>query len=376
MEVKKHMKILVTFLTYGENIFGGIEKSIYNFINGLLKNNVQVVVYTGKLVKGNESTDLKHKTYYSDFLIDTFNAENIDTEILHNYASEKANIEAELLTIIERENPDYILAVDHIAGIIPHIDIFSKTSIPIGIVIHMLLTPAILGNVLSYPFVNLFCASPYIQEELSKTFKDKTFQLLPNCIDDGLIKLTKVEKIKPINIFCNARMAKGKGVDKLIIAFQDISKKYPESKLFLCGGDFHFFKKENFENEIDNFKNDIDKGKIVIFENIPWAEMPKVILEMDFVILPTEMETFGLAALEVLAIGIPLLTTKVGNLKWLLEDYPIHLENNTPVEITQKTIQLFDYNNYDDMIRTGKKIADKYLDINIAKNFIDIVIQK
>lgn len=365
------MKILITFLTYGENIFGGIEKSISNFIDGLNKNGAQVVVYTGRYAT---EIDANEKIYYSDFLIDSFSSKNIDEEIFLNYETEYFNIEKELLNIISCEKPDYILAVDHIAGILPHIDIFSKITVPIGIVFHMLANDEAIKKVLSKPFEHFFCVSEYVRENLSLKYKDKNFLLLPNCVPSELIDIdAKKSNSSEYKIFCNARMAKGKGVEKLIEAFKLVSKEYENCKLYLCGGDFHFIDKEDFSLTINEYNKTCSEDKIIVFDNIPRHKIPEILSKMDLVVLPTEMETFGLAALEVLTIGIPLLCTHSGNLRYLLEEYPVFLKNNEVNEIVAKIKKIIHINQdtHQHLICTGKQIAKKYLDNYVAREFLN-----
>lgn len=43
------MRILITFLTYGENIFGGIEHSLFNLVYGLINNGHEVSIYTSRM---------------------------------------------------------------------------------------------------------------------------------------------------------------------------------------------------------------------------------------------------------------------------------------------------------------------------------------
>lgn len=148
------MKILFTFLTYGKDIFGGVEKSIYNLIEGLNEINTDVVVFTGKKYEKNKPK--YHKVYYSDYLIQNFDTNQVNNQILENYSTFNKQIHDELINIINIENPDYILAIDHIWGIIPYVDIFSKVKCPIGIVFHMLHESDLIKKMFDYPFDHFF----------------------------------------------------------------------------------------------------------------------------------------------------------------------------------------------------------------------------
>lgn len=367
------MKILFTFLTYGVNTFGGVEKSIYNLIQGLYKMKVEAVVYTGKMCKKNDTTN--HKIYYSDFLLEHFDVSKINEDIVENYTTYNSEIKQELLDIIDIEKPDYILAIDHIWGIIPYVDIFNETTCPIGIVFHMLHEENLIRKTLEFPFSHIFCVSKYVESGIRKfDTKNNDFILLPNCITEDFYKKNKGGRQK--NIFCNARMAEGKGVECLVDAFTKILDVYPHCKLYLCNGKFHFMEKIDIKTQIEKINNSLEEEKIVLLPNLEWASISEVLHHMDIVVLPTEMETFGLGALETIASRIPLITTPVGNLPDLLEDSAFFIDELSSEKIIEEIITVFTEEEIvANKTERGYQIAEKYLDANVAADFVSHIIQ-
>lgn len=364
-------KILITFLTYGINVFGGVEKSIYNLIQGLQKIDVNTVVFTGNLYKG--SNIANHRIYYSDYLINNFEVEDINNAIMQNYNENHSKIRAELLKVIQFEKPDYILAVDHIWGIIPHINIFHDISYPIGIVFHMLHDKSIISKVFDFPFKHIFSISNYVKNGLKEFNKqNRDIYLLPNCISEDFFAEKHNNTYK--KLFCNARIAEGKGVQFLIAAFLEILDKYPQCELYLCNGEFHFMKKVKFSDQISEINRNLNCQKIIMLPNIKWDNISKILQSMDMVILPTEMETFGLGALETIASGVPLITTRVGNLPDLLRDSAFYINSISKHDICNAIFNVFNQQNLaDEKVKIGYQIAQKYLDSKIAFDFVEVL---
>lgn len=367
------MKILFTFLTYGKDIFGGVEKSIYNLIEGLIKINTDAVIFTGKKYEKNKPKC--HKVYYSDYLIQDFDTNQVNKQILENYSTYNKQIHDELINIINIENPDYILAIDHIWGIIPYVDIFSKIKCPIGIVFHMLHESDLISKMFDYPFDHFFCVSNFVREKVMKlNFNEKEVVILPNSISNDFF-INNNNKLGKSNIFCNARISYGKGTKYLIEAFKSILIKYPECRLYLCNGDFHFMKKFDFSDEISRINSSFEEDKIILLPNLSWDTISKVLQNMDLVVLPTEMETFGLGALETIASRIPLITTKNGNLSDLLKDSAYFIENITSKEIFDAIDSILSEKaSMERKIEEGYQIAKEYTNTKVASDFVKYII--
>ncbi len=374
------MKIMMTFLTFGKNIFGGIENSIYNLALGLMDNGNEVIIYTGRFGKDKNIIN-GIKIYYSNYLKDNFDEpiEQIDSNIMRNYHENKLEIETELLSIIENEKPDYILSVDILWGIISFTDIFSKIKCPTGLIYHMAYDVDLIKRSLGSPFNHFFFVSEYLHNKISKMvdgFDKKKIYILPNSVRTEMLKPIKERRAnKNEIIFCNSRLAPGKGIENLVEAFARVSKLRPQSMLLLCGGDFHFGSNKKVIESVKNIsrKYEIEK-RIKFLPVLEWNDIPEYLHKADIVVLPTKDETFGIAALEALAAGIPLIASRVGNLPDLVKDASILLEYGDIDGLAKSIIQvLSDQELRVKMINKGLKIAGEYDYKAVAKKFVKII---
>jgi len=372
----------MTFLTFGKNIFGGIENSIYNLALGLISNGNEVIIYTGRLGKGNNIID-GIRIYYSNYLKDNFDEspEFIDSNIIRNYHENKLEIEAELLLILENEKPDYILSIDGLWGIIAFMDIFKEIKCQTGLVYHMAYDAELIKRSLKSPFNHFFFVSRYLYKKINKIvdgFDKKETYILPNSIRTEMIRLKKENyenKNKKEIIFCNSRIAPGKGIENLVQAFAKVSELRPQSMLILCGGNFHF---GNNKKVIKSLKNIIRKygieKRIKFLPILEWNDIPEYLRKAKLVVLPTKDETFGIAALESLASGTPLISSYVGNLPDLVKDAGILLEYGDIHGLVKSIIQvLSDKELRVKMINKGLMIVYEYDYKIVANNFIKII---
>lgn len=312
------MKILITFLGYGENVFAGMERSIYTLTNGLVEEGHHVVIYTSNMhpvVKNN-----KYKVVYDDNLINSIDPTIgcVDDQIKTNYENNRDLIKKYLLKTIKEENPDYILVQDHLWGIIPHIDIFNEINCKIGLLFHMTHNPDLIQKMFSYNFDNYFCVSEFVKKEILKLCNPKQkLMLLPNCITKDFI--TKGSKILEVNNFmCNARISKEKGVSDLLKIWKEFLKIYPNKKLYLTSGEFRFLIKDEISKDIEEI-NELYPNSILILDNLRWDEIVNEVKSKDCILVPSKNESFGLAALEGMAMGKYVVSTSAGNLKYLFK---------------------------------------------------------
>lgn len=370
----------MTFLTFGKDIFGGIENSIYSLAQGLIGTSNEIIIYTGGLNKGAQTID-GIKIYYSSYLKDVFNEpiEDIDLNILKNYKENKLQIETELELILKIENPDYILSIDGLWGIISFLDIFEKIKCPSGIVYHMAYNQDLINVSSNRPFDHFFFVSEYLYKKIDNMIggfdKEKVY-ILPNSVQTERFRLKEEkEKIKSDIIFCNSRLGPEKGIEYLIEAFIKVSKICSQALLVLCGGDFHFGSNIEIIENVRSLsrKHDIEE-RIIILPALPWSAVPRYLNDASVVVLPTRDETFGIAALESLASGTPLIASSVGNLPDLIKDAGILVKDGNVDGFAESIIKvLSDSDLRERMIKKGFEIAGSYDCEVVAGNLLRII---
>lgn len=126
-----------------------------------------------------------------------------------------------------------------------------------------------------------------------------------------------------------------KGIDKLLSALVRMSIR-DRVRLLIVGGD------DNSRHEIDRLKElsrDLDIQERVTFLGlIKQAELPVYYNAADLCVVPSYYESFGLVALESLACGTPVVTTRVGGAESIIRqgDMGYVVDSNNPDQLAQK----------------------------------------
>ncbi len=114
-------------------------------------------------------------------------------------------------------------------------------------------------------------------------------------------------------ILCVGRLVPQKGIEYFIRAIPSIAKRYPEAKFIIVG---EGWSRDILEAEAQSSGH----GKKIRFTG--FASDQEVIYLMtsaDVLVVPTVYEPFGIVALEGMATGVPVVTSKVGGLSEVIE---------------------------------------------------------
>lgn len=93
-------------------------------------------------------------------------------------------------------------------------------------------------------------------------------------------------------------------------------------------------------------------------------DVPALLKTADIVVQSSHWEGFGLAAVEGMAAGKPLIASDVAGLRDIVKDYGLLFEQGNAKELVSKILQLQDNNFYDDI---AKKCAQRAGDFHILK---------
>ncbi len=128
----------------------------------------------------------------------------------------------------------------------------------------------------------------------------------------------------------SGRISVDKGCGELLRAFLDISKNYPDAKLFVVGP---------FEEDCGIEKSLIDLAKscknIIFTGSVPNNKMFEYYSVMDVLVHPTYREGFGMVIQEAGALGIPAITTKIPGASEVMENgvSSVHVEPKNSAEL-------------------------------------------
>jgi glycosyltransferase involved in cell wall biosynthesis len=191
--------------------------------------------------------------------------------------------------------------------------------------------------------------------------------VIPNGIDNSIenITISSISNIiKHPAILYIGRFEKIKGVDLLIKAIPEIKRNIPGVHVYLAGNG----SKKNMMKKLARRLN-IDNC-IIYLGYITGQEKYTCIKAADLILVPSYYESFGLALLEAMACGKPVVATRVGNIPYLVEDgisgYLVEPGNYR--ELATRSIEILSNNTLGEkMGMSGKMKAQGYTWDNVAK---------
>ena len=159
----------------------------------------------------------------------------------------------------------------------------------------------------------IIAISEFIKNKLSKLNISKNkIKILPNIINTHFfLKKLQNRKNKIPKILYIGALTKSKGVLVLLESLKTIKEPY---KCNLYGNGI-------LEEELKRFikENDL-QTKIKVHKKVPFKTIPKIIADHDIVVFPSLIpEGFGRVAIEAMAAKKPLVGTKSGAIKYLIQ---------------------------------------------------------
>lgn len=186
--------------------------------------------------------------------------------------------------------------------------------------------------------------SEYLKKDTYEHFKvTKDIRVIPNFIDLDRFKKQKKEHFK--TAICpndeallvhTSNFRKVKRVDDVVRVFNNVRKTIP-AKLLLVGDGPERKRIENLCRELETCDDIRFLGKL--------DQVEEVLSVSDLFIMPSESESFGLAALEAMACEVPVISTNTGGLPEL--------------NINGKTGFMSNIGDVEDMTRNALTILDR-----------------
>ena len=153
----------------------------------------------------------------------------------------------------------------------------------------------------------VLAVSPGLREHIRPYCTNKDIQVVPNMVSDrffeGGLRRDPGETFGFISV---GGMLYKKGFDILLEAFDAVHKRYPNTRLTVCGGED---KEQNYPELVKRY----DLGDAFRFTGrISREECAQYMHENQIFVLPSRAETFGVVYIEAMACGLPIIQTKIG----------------------------------------------------------------
>ena len=137
--------------------------------------------------------------------------------------------------------------------------------------------------------------------------------VVPGGIDPSWFEVERTPSEKPELIFWG-RMEDEKGIPELLDALAIVVKKNPAVKLTLIGEG----------HRLDDYKQRVRKLGLIPKVVMPgWRSMKEIqtlVAKAHVAVLPSRVESFGLAVAEALGAGVPVIATNAGALPEIVQD--------------------------------------------------------
>lgn len=138
---------------------------------------------------------------------------------------------------------------------------------------------------------------------LEEGVDDKKITIIPMSVD--LKRFTHARHVRDgtVRILCVARLVKEKGIGELVAAFRKLREKYSNLELTLVGD--------------GPLKNYFSRVQGLTIKRVPYHQIHEVYQDADLFCLPSRttphwQEQYGMALVEAMACGLPIVTTKTG----------------------------------------------------------------
>lgn len=200
--------------------------------------------------------------------------------------------------------------------------------------------------------------------------EERPFNVIHNGVD--LADFPTIEKQrtdKPTVLFCG-RISKQKGIE----AFMDAASISTDFDFVVMGQLTAIDPKDAATHPYSIRLRELEsQGRITWLGHIEGPERFQKFAAADYVVMPSILEPFGIVALEALAAGIPLVTTRVDGMQEFLDDSNSHWCGGTGADIVAKLKEL-ERNPFlrDSVIGPGKLIAKDFTWEGAAQKTLEV----
>jgi D-inositol-3-phosphate glycosyltransferase len=159
-----------------------------------------------------------------------------------------------------------------------------------------------------------------------------------------------------------------KGVDTMLRAVALIQERYPEAVTSTClaivGGDPWTEDPDDEMARLQTLRHELDIHDLVTFLGSRDQDiLPNYYAAAEMVIMPSHYESFGMVALEAMAMGTPVIASEVGGLAFLVKDgvNGFHVPSRDPEALADRIYTLLtDPNCRDSLGRQARQYAQQF----------------
>lgn len=218
----------------------------------------------------------------------------------------------------------------------------------------------------------IVCSKQY--KELLKTGDNSTetyhkdTHLIPNGVNFEIFRKRKIKPHPKPTIMYFGRIARQKGIQKVI----DLARK-TNYNFIIVGGINTATEEEKLDNIFYKQLMELPKERVRVYDMMPQEELVELAREADVVIFPSVHEPFGMAMLETMALGIPMVVSGVDGMKdFCVDGKNCLFANKLDDWITQIERIINNKINVNSMVKQGIMTSSKYSWDSAAKKIQEV----
>lgn len=142
--------------------------------------------------------------------------------------------------------------------------------------------------------------------------------VIPNTVRTETVRPDLAAKRDPRTVMYVGRIEERKGIASLLEAWARVKQALPETRFVIAGGFHSSFSETRFETLMDQFGL---RDDIKLLGSVDWKNLTQWYQRATVCVLPSFYETFGLAALEPMTFGTPVIATTAGALPEVVDDH-------------------------------------------------------
>ncbi len=182
------------------------------------------------------------------------------------------------------------------------------------------------------------------------------------------------------NILFAGRIEPLKGIDTMLLAMSLIQQRYPERIKNTCmaiiGGDPWADDLDEEMARLQKLRADLDIHDLVTFLGAKdQTILPNYYAAAEIVVMPSHYESFGMVALEAMAMGTPVIASEVGGLAYLVQDgfNGFHVPSRDPEALAGKIYELLTNSECRQLLgHQAREYAQQYAWPRIADQMLDV----
>lgn len=226
-----------------------------------------------------------------------------------------------------------------------------------------------LGNN-TYPYMDkVIAVSQQLANNIKKNF-DTESNVIPNIVDTSSFKYEYIEKRDGLFSFVSTgSLLQRKSMDILIETFYSLFKENKKVNLYIFGEGPERSKLEKMINQLSL------SDQVFLMGQVDRKKIADKMRESDCFVLASRLETFGVAYIEALAMGLPVVATKCGGPEdFITEKNGVLVPVDDMKQLAEALQFVFENSGFFDRKEISKTIINKFDSQKIANQLIELYI--